>query len=171
MENIKIDSPVAAGNSERQVAEEEADRSQAAARSYECAFCKRGFSNAQALGGHMNMHRKDKQQRVKLKHSSKLLHIKTTDQSNIDAIIPPPPTDSAEEKMVIISPSSEQWPPWINLEKPQQLPLFAETASPAHRNREAGKRLSSGSADEIIRARERSWILSLGWGMSPLNST
>ncbi|KAL3648803.1 hypothetical protein CASFOL_005206 [Castilleja foliolosa] len=29
-------------------------------RSYECTFCKRGFTNAQALGGHMNIHRKDK---------------------------------------------------------------------------------------------------------------
>ncbi|CAL9154972.1 unnamed protein product [Musa hybrid cultivar] len=27
---------------------------------YECTFCKRGFSNAQALGGHMNIHRKDR---------------------------------------------------------------------------------------------------------------
>ncbi|PON75618.1 Zinc finger transcription factor [Parasponia andersonii] len=34
--------------------------SSSAARSYECTFCKRGFSNAQALGGHMNIHRKDK---------------------------------------------------------------------------------------------------------------
>ncbi|KAH0458384.1 hypothetical protein IEQ34_013699 [Dendrobium chrysotoxum] len=29
-------------------------------RSYDCNFCKRGFSNAQALGGHMNIHRKDR---------------------------------------------------------------------------------------------------------------
>ncbi|CAI9118263.1 OLC1v1019801C1 [Oldenlandia corymbosa var. corymbosa] len=29
-------------------------------RSYECTYCKRGFTNAQALGGHMNIHRKDK---------------------------------------------------------------------------------------------------------------
>lgn len=29
-------------------------------RFYECTFCKRGFTNAQALGGHMNIHRKDK---------------------------------------------------------------------------------------------------------------
>lgn len=29
-------------------------------RFYECIFCKRGFTNAQALGGHMNIHRKDK---------------------------------------------------------------------------------------------------------------
>ncbi|PSS34951.1 Transcriptional regulator like [Actinidia chinensis var. chinensis] len=35
-------------------------------RSYSCTFCKRGFSNAQALGGHMNIHRKD---RAKLKES------------------------------------------------------------------------------------------------------
>ncbi|KAI4383865.1 hypothetical protein MLD38_009660 [Melastoma candidum] len=35
------------------------------ARNYECIFCKRGFANAQALGGHMNIHRKDKE---KLKH-------------------------------------------------------------------------------------------------------
>ncbi|KAI9115953.1 hypothetical protein K1719_012883 [Acacia pycnantha] len=37
------------------------------ARSYTCTFCKRGFSNAQALGGHMNIHRRD---RAKLKQSS-----------------------------------------------------------------------------------------------------
>lgn len=32
----------------------------AAGRSYECVFCKRGFTTAQALGGHMNIHRKDR---------------------------------------------------------------------------------------------------------------
>ncbi|XP_052176073.1 transcriptional regulator TAC1-like [Diospyros lotus] len=32
--------------------------------SYPCSFCKRGFLTAQALGGHMNVHRKD---RAKLK--------------------------------------------------------------------------------------------------------
>ncbi|KAG6668688.1 transcriptional regulator SUPERMAN-like [Carya illinoinensis] len=29
-------------------------------RFYECTFCKQGFTNAQALGGHMNIHRKDR---------------------------------------------------------------------------------------------------------------
>ncbi|KAI4371933.1 hypothetical protein MLD38_010227 [Melastoma candidum] len=29
-------------------------------RSYGCTFCKQGFTNAQALGGHMNIHRKDR---------------------------------------------------------------------------------------------------------------
>ncbi|CAJ1800518.1 unnamed protein product [Sphenostylis stenocarpa] len=36
-------------------------------KSYSCSFCRRGFSNAQALGGHMNIHRRD---RAKLKQSS-----------------------------------------------------------------------------------------------------
>ncbi|CAM8924653.1 unnamed protein product [Rhodiola kirilowii] len=36
-------------------------------RSFKCSFCKRGFSNAQALGGHMNIHRKD---RAKLRQLS-----------------------------------------------------------------------------------------------------
>ncbi|GMY06882.1 transcriptional regulator SUPERMAN-like [Fagus crenata] len=31
-----------------------------AGRSYECVYCKRGFTTAQALGGHMNIHRKDR---------------------------------------------------------------------------------------------------------------
>jgi hypothetical protein len=43
------------------------DAKQVNLRSYECNFCKRGFSNAQALGGHMNIHRKDK---AKLKQQS-----------------------------------------------------------------------------------------------------
>lgn len=34
-------------------------------RSYECTFCKRGFTNAQALGGHMNIHRRDRAKAAK----------------------------------------------------------------------------------------------------------
>ncbi|OIW13138.1 hypothetical protein TanjilG_32119 [Lupinus angustifolius] len=39
---------------------EDLDDSITSKRSYDCTFCKRGFTNAQALGGHMNIHRKDK---------------------------------------------------------------------------------------------------------------
>ncbi|KAL5784743.1 hypothetical protein ACOSQ2_007135 [Xanthoceras sorbifolium] len=39
-------------------------------RSYECTFCKRGFTNAQALGGHMNIHRKDRAKNKKVTGSS-----------------------------------------------------------------------------------------------------
>lgn len=39
---------------------EDDDNYDGVGRSYECSYCKRGFTNAQALGGHMNIHRKDK---------------------------------------------------------------------------------------------------------------
>ncbi|MED6109778.1 hypothetical protein PIB30_036721 [Stylosanthes scabra] len=38
-------------------------------KSYDCTFCRRGFTNAQALGGHMNIHRKDR-----VKNKNHLLH-------------------------------------------------------------------------------------------------
>ncbi|KAJ8899747.1 hypothetical protein K2173_019447 [Erythroxylum novogranatense] len=52
-----------------------------AQKSYTCAFCKRGFSNAQALGGHMNIHRRD---RAKLREASdeNLLSLDITRSTN-----------------------------------------------------------------------------------------
>ncbi|XP_050369287.1 transcriptional regulator TAC1-like [Argentina anserina] len=61
----------------------------AAAKSYECTFCRRGFSNAQALGGHMNIHRKDK---AKLKQVSSSSHIvETKQQQRVPLEIPQMP--------------------------------------------------------------------------------
>ncbi|MED6187779.1 hypothetical protein PIB30_079759, partial [Stylosanthes scabra] len=34
-------------------------------RSYDCTFCKRGFTNSRALGGHMNIHRKERTNAMK----------------------------------------------------------------------------------------------------------
>ncbi|KAI0531499.1 hypothetical protein KFK09_001055 [Dendrobium nobile] len=39
-------------------------------RSYECNFCKRGFLNAQALGGHMNIHRRNRANKAMMKPGS-----------------------------------------------------------------------------------------------------
>lgn len=75
-----------------------------AIRSYECTFCKRGFSNAQALGGHMNIHRRDK---AKLKQTTETTSTTTTtQQSNLVQDIP---------KVIIPSYSPNQagkWP-WV----------------------------------------------------------
>ncbi|MED6210071.1 hypothetical protein PIB30_060582 [Stylosanthes scabra] len=38
--------------------------------SYDCTFCRRGFTNAQALGGHMNIHRKHKANNNRPKNTS-----------------------------------------------------------------------------------------------------
>ncbi|KAJ0979546.1 hypothetical protein J5N97_015020 [Dioscorea zingiberensis] len=53
--------------------------SSSGARSYDCIFCKRGFSNAQALGGHMNIHRKE---RSKLKQPSSRTRSSPLDTTN-----------------------------------------------------------------------------------------
>ncbi|KAL7105434.1 hypothetical protein ACP275_07G043900 [Erythranthe tilingii] len=50
-------------------------------RSYECTFCKRGFTNAQALGGHMNIHRKDKA-KAKLKNRDDEITLNTSNNNN-----------------------------------------------------------------------------------------
>ncbi|KAL2510790.1 C2H2-type domain-containing protein [Abeliophyllum distichum] len=48
-------------NSSEEVEQQEQDKNDlGVGRLYECVFCKRGFNTAQALGGHMNIHRKDR---------------------------------------------------------------------------------------------------------------
>ncbi|KAK7277527.1 hypothetical protein RJT34_22541 [Clitoria ternatea] len=49
-------------------------------RSYECVFCRRGFTTAQALGGHMNIHRKDRANKAKPTFN----HNRSTSSSKID---------------------------------------------------------------------------------------
>ncbi|KAJ8505768.1 hypothetical protein OPV22_006654 [Ensete ventricosum] len=49
-------------------------------RSYSCSFCRREFRSAQALGGHMNVHRRD---RARLKQSSPSLGEETTEDEQV----------------------------------------------------------------------------------------
>ncbi|TXG58659.1 hypothetical protein EZV62_016488 [Acer yangbiense] len=114
-------------------------------KSYTCAFCKRGFSNAQALGGHMNIHRRD---RAKLRQSTVenllSLDITKTNSPNIDD--EPPDGDHASEEKTnentIMEYSSEVIKSCTtpnkrsctglsddDIEELQQLPFFAETPS------------------------------------------
>lgn len=103
---------------------------------YRCSFCKRGFSNAQALGGHMNIHRKDRA-RLREFSSENLLSLDINNSFN-----PPPPEndDSLQGEVsydeIISSPSKR---PCVNTSKENdrsheviigdllQLPLFKET--------------------------------------------
>ncbi|KAJ7980809.1 transcriptional regulator TAC1-like [Quillaja saponaria] len=132
---------------------------QSSVRSYECTFCERGFSNAQALGGHMNIHRKDK---AKLKQSTKVMY-----SSNI-------PTHNSLWPMNQPKPAFCNW----TLSKQQQdasntrdndeagraieirqLPLFAETPSSLSNNietldgqvhGETGHAAASSTGSEIL---------------------
>ncbi|OIT30061.1 PREDICTED: transcriptional regulator TAC1-like [Nicotiana attenuata] len=64
---------------------------------YRCSFCKRGFSNAQALGGHMNIHRKDRA-RLREFSSENLLSLDITNSVN-PPLPPPPPAPSNEDSL------------------------------------------------------------------------
>ncbi|KAK2657806.1 hypothetical protein Ddye_010858 [Dipteronia dyeriana] len=130
-------------------------------KSYTCAFCKRGFSNAQALGGHMNIHRRD---RAKLRQFTveNLLSLDITKTKNpiIDD------DHASEEKMnentfmeysseVIKSRTTPNKRPCTSLseddiEELQQLPFFAETpsASGDHIKKERSSRSCSEENEE-----------------------
>ncbi|XP_059315425.1 probable transcriptional regulator RABBIT EARS [Lycium ferocissimum] len=65
-------------------------------RYYGCRFCKREFRSAQALGGHMNVHRRD---RAKLKQSQN----EPLSQSQIKPRVSKPQKQSSGSKSVIFS--------------------------------------------------------------------
>ncbi|KAE8711439.1 Plastid transcriptionally active 16 [Hibiscus syriacus] len=125
------------------------------ARSYDCTFCKRGFSNAQALGGHMNIHRRDK---AKLKHASPT-HENALQSSDISKTIPsyspkhPSSTTSKDES------SHGRWP-WVlqddddddsqidKITRIRKLPLFDE--NPGNQVQEGIKKEFSSNQSSSI---------------------
>ncbi|XP_014497619.1 zinc finger protein ZAT6-like isoform X2 [Vigna radiata var. radiata] len=97
-------------------------------KSYSCSFCKRGFSNAQALGGHMNIHRRD---RAKLKQSSEEsllsldISIKTSSDHSND------PSD-LEEKIFFRLGSGEDQKHSRNRKMPFNFPHKSDPEIPHH---------------------------------------
>ncbi|KAG6532571.1 hypothetical protein ZIOFF_006420 [Zingiber officinale] len=75
-------------------------------RSYFCSFCKREFKSAQALGGHMNVHRRD---RARLRQPQRLpLPLFDPDLPKPNDLInllptPPGPAPAAKEMMIPIN--------------------------------------------------------------------
>lgn len=76
--------PPSQENQEQETSDDQQRAAASPIRSYDCTFCKRGFSNAQALGGHMNIHRKDKA-KLKQAASSNNLYQQSFDISKIRA--------------------------------------------------------------------------------------
>ncbi|KAL5549848.1 hypothetical protein UlMin_000024 [Ulmus minor] len=62
-------------------------------RSYTCTFCKRGFSNAQALGGHMNIHRRDRARIIQFSEENQLSSEPNTTKNPVDDDPNPPPEE------------------------------------------------------------------------------
>ncbi|KAK1357218.1 Transcriptional regulator SUPERMAN [Heracleum sosnowskyi] len=108
--------------------------SQSQSRTYNCNFCMGGFSNAQALGGHMNIHMKDK---ATLK--SRLQHILENTKTTLSpASILVPPTISTSLERIPAAADNWTWNHYLEktytasttrsdecfVQEPRQLPLF-----------------------------------------------
>ncbi|XP_055832256.1 transcriptional regulator SUPERMAN-like [Solanum dulcamara] len=84
-------------------------------RCYTCSFCKRGFKSAQALGGHMNVHRRDRAKFLMMRHHSpsppptttitddkyrySLLNLNINPNPNISSSPAPPPPPSSSRSI------------------------------------------------------------------------
>ncbi|XP_039163014.1 probable transcriptional regulator RABBIT EARS [Eucalyptus grandis] len=124
-------------DSEKAISKNAEQQGSSQGRSYECIFCKRGFSNAQALGGHMNIHRKDK---AKLKQSSTI-----SSYSASSTVQPLPQMPSLDARFTGSSDTSKVSWPWVHRREGEeesikkdyyshvggvrQLPLFSEIPS------------------------------------------
>ncbi|KAL1192717.1 Transcriptional regulator SUPERMAN [Cardamine amara subsp. amara] len=84
-------------------------------RSYTCSFCKREFRSAQALGGHMNVHRRDRA-RLRLQQSS----------SSSSTPSPPYPNPNYSYSSMATSPPPHHHPP-LTL-----FPTFSPPSSPGY---------------------------------------
>ncbi|KAJ4725731.1 transcriptional regulator TAC1-like [Melia azedarach] len=164
------------------------DQAASPVRSYDCTFCKRGFSNAQALGGHMNIHRKDK---AKLKQAAAAATSNKSNQqcfdiSKIRASYSPIPTNRIIEGTDQET-SATRWRPWIpseendatesdkiiQLGQVRQLPLFVERPFRIDQNPVPGSQVHAGRAekDPSSSSSESDLDLELRLGLDPQDST
>ncbi|KAJ3689106.1 hypothetical protein LUZ61_018270 [Rhynchospora tenuis] len=75
---------------------------------YNCTYCKRGFTTAQALGGHMNIHRKDRakmqisttsSEETKRPHELSLFHDKPSSGKSTSSSQDQHTTDEVKEEL------------------------------------------------------------------------
>ncbi|XP_050374370.1 transcriptional regulator SUPERMAN-like [Argentina anserina] len=113
-------------------------------RAYICGFCKREFKSAQALGGHMNVHRKD---RARLRCSSPadfagqythstILNLNLKPNPSPTFVSSPPPSSSpfstvSTRQLPQLTTSSSSVPSWI-LQSSYPPPIFSSPSATCH---------------------------------------
>ena len=124
------------------------------ARSYDCTFCKRGFSNAQALGGHMNIHRKEKVvlKRVETNKSQPSSNSTLPRNSSWPLETKPSSDERSTKKLpwMLASQQGDRDETHVGDEyydQVQQLPLFVETSS--QKDHKPGSQLHSNIEKDL----------------------
>ncbi|XP_038883849.1 probable transcriptional regulator RABBIT EARS [Benincasa hispida] len=123
-------------------------------RSYSCSFCKREFRSAQALGGHMNVHRRD---RARLKHESFKPQIETHHQilpnlqqqvCDDNLVFNPNPKSSSSSFCLSTFPSQ-------NLVESDLTPITTTTLHKWHQSSELSPKTSDDKDDDAVFCNKR----------------
>ncbi|XP_074326794.1 uncharacterized protein LOC141664739 [Apium graveolens] len=79
-------------------------------RNYNCTFCKKEFKSAQALGGHMNVHRRDRARQLTQQHSSSSSSSEQLNTSSSHLIPSNPNPKPNHDYNLLLSPSHTSSP-------------------------------------------------------------
>ena len=166
--------PPSIGKYEQIVSNSDEQGTEEQVQAYTCTFCKKGFSNAQALGGHMNIHRKDRAKLLRQTEDERLLL--SVDMVRKNPLIHPQPSadklsqlestdqdkDCSLKRPLTLSGEGNTGPP--GMEKLHQLSLFSEKPSQSNDQR---ARCYGGGHEEKIRHSQKELDLELRLGPEP----